>query len=447
MKPHIQINAPLPTHQRVAVRLVQSSRFAQRLAKWLLMTLLLICIGMAFLPWQQSSRGSGEVIAYVPQERQQTVQSPSKGIVDRVADGLVEGTVVRKGDFLLELQPDAADLKERLEAQVAQLETKEQAALRKVDVYRDVVTAFEEAAAFTVKSAEDLLESAIRKVSSKTELIRSYEAKELQARKNYERQQQLANRGVTAEMELEKYLKDWDVAKGELESLHQDIAALEKERDAKQNELEEKKREARAKIEKARADENSAVGELAMVRKEMQDVEIKLSSLERTTIVAPRDGTVFRMPVYERGQTVKEGQDLLTIVPEISQLAVELYIPGNDMPLVATGDHVRLQFEGWPAVQFAAWPSVAVGTFGGQVATVDATDNGEGKFRVLVLPDPESPEWPSEQFLRQGVRVNGWVMLNEVKLGWEIWRQLNGFPVIVSEDKAGKVPKTPKLPK
>ncbi|MEM9412602.1 MAG: toxin secretion protein, partial [Planctomycetota bacterium] len=102
-----------------------------------------------------------------------------------------------------------------------------------------------------------------------------------------------------------------------------------------------------------------------------------------------------------------------------------------------------------PAVQFAGWPSVAVGTFSGLVATVDATDNGKGEFRILVTPNSADDQaWPSDRYLRQGVRANGWVMLRQVSLGYEIWRQLNGFPVIVSDEepKKDKI-KTPKLPK
>jgi hypothetical protein len=93
---------------------------------------------------------------------------------------------------------------------------------------------------------------------------------------------------------------------------------------------------------------------------------------------------------------------------------------------------VRLQFEGWPAVQFGGWPSVAVGTFGGEVALVDATDDGKGKFRVLVVPT-EGELWPSGAYLRQGVRANGWILMEEVPLGWELWRQFNGFPPNLSE--------------
>lgn len=79
-------------------------------------------------------------------------------------------------------------------------------------------------------------------------------------------------------------------------------------------------------------------------------------------------------------------------------------------------------------MQFAGWPQVAVGTFGGKVAFVDATDDGNGDFRVVVVPDEGSEAWPSSRFLRQGVRTRGWLLLKEVRLGYELWRQFNGFP-------------------
>ena len=35
------------------------------------------------------------------------------------------------------------------------------------------------------------------------------------------------------------------------------------------------------------------------------------------------------------------------------------------------------------------------------------------------------------RFLRQGVRVNGWVLLGQVTLGYELWRIFNGFPPLI----------------
>ena len=441
---------PVPPVKRTAtIHLVQSSRFAQRLAKLLLYGLAIAICAMAFLPWQQTSRGNGEVIAYAPQERQQTVQATAKGIVAKIAEGLVEGKQVKKGEFLLEIQPFAGDMVKQLDGQFQQLKAKEETAKIKSEAYQQNVTGFTEARDFAVSAAEEMISSARAKLQSKQKQVLAYQAKELQARLNYERQRDLWQKGIKSQKEVEKQKKELDVAAAELESVKRDVTSLEKEVEAKLNQLQEKQRVAQTKIDYARAMQQGALGEIATVRKEIGDLEIKRHELDRLTIKAPRDGTIFRLNVNEQGDAVKEGDSLLTIVPEATQKAVELFVVGNDMPLVQKGQEVRLQFEGWPAVQFAGWPSVAVGTFSGKVKTVDATDNGKGEFRILVTPnEDEEQEWPSDRYLRQGVRANGWVMLRKVSLGYEIWRQLNGFPVIVSEKEPGKEKvKAPKLPK
>ena len=131
---------------------------------------------------------------------------------------------------------------------------------------------------------------------------------------------------------------------------------------------------------------------------------------------------------------VKPGDVLAVIVPETESRAVEIWIDGNDAPLIHPGQQVRLQFEGWPAVQLSGWPSVAAGTFGGVVAFVDPTDNGHGQFRVFIAPAPEEI-WPAAKYLRQGVRTNAWVSLSQVTLGYELWRTFNGFPAALQEIK------------
>jgi hypothetical protein len=56
---------------------------------------------------------------------------------------------------------------------------------------------------------------------------------------------------------------------------------------------------------------------------------------------------------------------------------------------------------------------------------------------VLVEADEADDPWPSRRFLRQGVRANGWVLLNIVPLGYEFWRQFNGFPPVIAPDEPG----------
>ncbi|WDI42204.1 HlyD family secretion protein [Bremerella sp. P1] len=432
-----------------ALKLVQSSRWVWRLANALLVMLLLCIVGMIFVPWQQSARGAGQVVAYAPQERQQMVTAPTKGIVSEIMPDLREGSPVKKGDLILEMEPAAANLVNQLEGSVRDLDAKIETAQTKVEVYGRNVIDFTEAKNAAVSAADQLVEAAKAKWDAKRKLVPGYEAKRLQAQLNLDRQKKLFDEGLQSEKELEKLKKDLDVAQADLESVKLDVEAALGELEAKKNERIQKEREAQTKVDYAKAMQQEALGQVATANKERRDVNIKLSELQRLKIRAPRDGTLYRVEVFEQGQMLKEGDPLFTIVPETTQRAVELWISGNDVPLVHTADHVRLQFEGWPAVQFAGWPSVAVGTFGGTVASVDATDDGLGNFRVLVVPDADAENaWPDDTYLRQGVQANGWVMLNQVPLGYEIWRQLNGFPPTAADRKAkpkGKDATKPKV--
>jgi len=113
-------------------------------------------------------------------------------------------------------------------------------------------------------------------------------------------------------------------------------------------------------------------------------------------------------------------------------MAVELYVKPVDLPLLAEGVKVRLQFDGWPAIVFSGWSETSVGTFGGIVKVIDRVNSPNGKFRVLITPDPNDDPWPG--LIRPGGGVYGWAMLNNVTMGYELWRQFNGFPPDMLKD-------------
>lgn len=433
-----------------AARLVHSTNRIRNFAAVLLCVMVCSIVALAWLPWQQSARGGGRVIAYYPGERQQEITSPQKGVVARVPETLVEGAFVEKGELLLEIRPFADDLESQLDGQLINLETKLETAAIKALAYSENVNAFENARDAAVAAAEQAIEAAEAELAAKQELLVGYRAEAEQAEKNYQRQVQLNQDGITSTKDLEYRESERDVKSAKVRSGVSDVKMAEAKLAEKRQERIQKLSEAQAKVDKARADEQAALGEIATVEKEIRELRVKQSELDRLEIRAPRDGYIQRLPVFAGGQTVKEGDYLLTLVPKTDDHAVELYIRGNDMPLVHPGDHVRLQFEGWPALQFSGWPSVAVGTFGGEVALVDPSDDGTGKFRVMIRPAP-GETWPDDAYLRQGVRANGWIMLGTVSLAYEIWRQLNGFPPVLPEGQKlqdGKdATKKPKLPK
>lgn len=294
---------------------------------------LFIFILLSITPWQQTSQGSGNVIAFDPNDRVQNISSTVPGLISKWY--VRDGSFVKKGDPLVEITDNDPQLIDRLRLE------------------RDAIFKRYQAA----------------KAASETALL------------NYKRQNDLYNQGLSA----------------------------------------------RTKFEKAKIQYKNLLASEATSAANLAKSEVRLSRQQNQLILAPREGTILRVMHGSGSVYVKEGDILATFVPQTVTPAVEIYIDGNDLPLVYPGRRVRLQFEGWPAVQFSGWPSMAIGTFGGVVSIIDPSASSSGKFRVMVVPG-EADKWPNNNYIRQGARVYGWILLNQVKLGYELWRQFNGFP-------------------
>ena len=201
-----------------------------------------------------------------------------------------------------------------------------------------------------------------------------------------------------------------------------------------------------AALEASIASGEESLGKIAeSLSKLEQDLQnLRLRTAQRI-VKAPRDGRIVRLMKVGAGATVKAGDALAVLAPTTTDQAVELMISDNDAPLVSVGRPVRLQFSGWPALQFSGWPASAVGTYGGRVAVVDAIDDGKSRYRVVIKPDREriaakkDAPWPPSSRLRPGAQAAGWILLDRVSLGWELWRQFNAFPPTVKQpsDAAG----------
>ncbi|MBC7386922.1 MAG: HlyD family efflux transporter periplasmic adaptor subunit [Cryobacterium sp.] len=193
-------------------------------------------------------------------------------------------------------------------------------------------------------------------------------------------------------------------------------------------------------FEQAQVEYSRYLVDAANASADLARLEVRISRQLTQKITAPVNGTILRVLAGQGGRVVKAGQMLALIVPETPSRAVELWISGNDISLVRQGDKVRIQFEGWPAIQFSGWPSIAIGTFPGVIKFIDPSDASTGKFRVVIEP-VEGSSWPESRFLRQGTRSLGWIQLGRVTLGFELWRQLNGFPPSIESPEKVKAEK------
>ncbi len=384
-------------------------------------------------PWQQNLRGAGRVIAYAPLERQQQVEAPINGRIVRW--WVQEGSFVQAEDPLLEISDIDPNLVERLEQEKAALEGKLAASEGKVRSYEDQILNLEATRDLAIAAGQFRLETAKQKVRAANESLVAAEAARVAAQAQFERNENLLREGIVSRRQFEVAQRDLEQARAAVNRAQADVEGTQADLRASEQDLSKIRTDQQAKIESAKAALNDARGQAEDARASLAKIEVQLSRQRSQLVTAPRRGTVFRLVANQGGEIVKAGDPLLTLVPETVDRAVEIWVDGNDAPLIEPGTPVRLQFEGWPAVQFVGWPSVAVGTFGGKVDLIDATDNGQGNFRLLVVPDETEQEWPDARYLRQGVRAKGWVLLNRVTIGYEIWRQLNGFPPVVAQEE------------
>ncbi|MEM7158477.1 MAG: HlyD family efflux transporter periplasmic adaptor subunit [Myxococcota bacterium] len=402
---------------------------ARVLARLLLAGAVAMIVALVVTPWQQNVAGTGRLIAYAPLERQQAIEAPISG---RVVEWYVqEGDHVDAGDPIVELSDNDPQILERLRRERSSVERQIDAATLTIAVQEAKISSLGEVRSAAVMGAGLKQQIAEDRRDGAHRALDAAEAAHKTATLNVTRQRSLHESGLAstrtlelAELQVETTSASLDRAKADLAAAKREVKAMGADRTRTGADSQAKIEGARSSLQKAKADKAKAEAELAKL-------DVRLARQQTMRIEAPRAGTVFRLVAKQGGEQAKQGDELAVLVPDTESRAVELWVDGNDAPLITAGRHVRVQFEGWPAVQFVGWPSVAVGTFGGTVAFVDATDNGRGQFRVVVIPD-EHDDWPEARYLRQGVRANGWVLLNQVSLGYELWRQFNGFPPAVT---------------
>ncbi len=417
---------PLKDVQSPSMRSVDTPAFVLRTVRWFAILFFIIPFCLLFFPWQQNIHAMGAVVAYAPSERRQTVDAPIRGLIKEWF--VQEGSKVKAGDPLLQMSDVDPEFKERLiqqkEVSLNKLKAKEEE-LQAFEIRLQSLLSLKEA---RISAAKYGLDVARQRVIASRENLESTQATLDAADFQIIRMQRLVDEGLVSKRDVEVAERDRIVAFRALNSAKAGLDSALAEEKTAQATLIQVEADAQATIDATRSSIGKIRSELADSKNQLTDAEISLSRQQSQLIRAPRDGTVFRVPVNTESQIINQGQPLLVIIPDTEQRAVELMVDGLDAALILPGTIVRIEFDGWPAAMVSGWPNVAIGTFGGRVSFVDAADDGTGRFRIMVLPDESIQKWPSNRFLRQGSSARGWVMLEEVRIGYEIWRILNGFP-------------------
>lgn len=398
--------------------------------------LILFLIIIEFVPWTQTVTATGKLSAYTPYERPQEMEARITG---RIKEWHVfEGVKVKKGDLILELEdydPNfiAPALLPLFEQRKIALQETRQAALARAEQLNKRIGQMQKLVLAAVPSADARVTEADNRVREAQQKVEAAKIDVTTAQLNVDRHRQLVNDGLVSQRELELTIQTEIGSKAALQAAQANLQAAEQARASLSFGRDQITADVQQKLIDATAARDNAIAEAARATDQLADISVRQESAQQriqfARIEAPTDGTVVKMARVGIGETVKQGETLVTISPAAADKAIEMTAEGLDSPLLTPGRKVRLVFFGIPAIPLPAWPELMAGTRAGIIKVVDQIDDGKGNYRFWVVPDPEDNQpWPEQAQVRQGTKVLGWVILNRVPLWYEMWRRFNFFP-------------------
>ncbi|MCQ0110036.1 Multidrug resistance efflux pump [Zhouia amylolytica] len=393
----------------------------------------ILAIMILFIPWTQTVSGAGYVTTLKPNQRPQTIQSPIPG---RIEEWFVsEGDFVKKGDtilFISEVKQEYFDpnLINRTEQQ---LDAKKQSVgsyEQKIKSLRSQVNALVTEKNLKLKQAKNKIEQTRLKLVSDSIDLEAAKTNLSIAESQYNRTEQLQKEGLKSVASVEE--KKLKLQETQAKLISQKNKLLASRNDLINAELDISRISAayNDKISKAESDRATAETDRFQTIADVSKLETSYANYQKRNdlyyVRAPQSGYINKVLQSGIGETFKEGEKLVSIMPADYDIAVETYISPIDLPLLHLGEKVRVRFDGWPAIVFSGWPNISYGTYGAKIVAIENYISENGKYRVLLAPDEEEQEWPQQ--MRIGAGASTIALLENVPIWYELWRKLNGFP-------------------
>lgn len=386
-----------------------------------------------FLPWTQNVRSSAKVTALKPSQRPQTIQTIIGGRIEKWY--VQEGQFVKRGDtilFISEVKEEFLDpnLIENTEKQLKSKEFTVRSYMEKIKANDNQIDAMISSRKLKYEQAENKLIQAKLSVQNDSVKLAAAIINNKIAKEQLLRMEELYKEGL-------KSLTDLESRRLKIQETQAKVIAEETSYIKSKNEVINAKLELQSinadfkdKIAKSESDKFASLSnmydaEAVVTKLQNQFVNYNIRS-GMYFILAPQDGYITQAIQSGIGETIKEGTEIISIMPADYELAIEMYVNPMDIPLLEKGQHVQIQFDGWPSVIFSGWPGISYGTYGGQIVAIDNFSRDNGKYRVLVSHDKNYPKWPNE--LRVGAGASVMSLLKDVPVWYELWRQVNGFP-------------------
>ena len=429
---HNKLNESVNIDQFNCSKKVFVDRYSKYFNRFLALFALIFLI-VLFLPWTQNITGSGLVTTLKPDQRPQSIQSPIPGRIEKWY--VKEGDLVQQGDTILKISEVKSDyfdpdLVKRTGEQIQAKSSSVTSYQEKVSALERNISALRTERRLKLQQADNkLLQARLKVESDSIDLVAAETMKEI-AKRQYDRTVTLESEGLKATKDVEdKRLK---LRENEAKYISQQNKLLASKNEVINAEVELSRLDASYadKISKAQSDRFTAQSSQFDTEAQVSKLQNAYSNYEIRNqmqfVTAPQTGYINKALLGGIGQTFKEGERLVSIMPSKYDLAVETFVEPIDLPLIHIGEKVRIQFDGWPVIVFSGWPNVSYGTYGAEVVAIETFISDNGKYRILLAPDPEDHDWPAAIRVGSGARTIA--LLDDVPIWFELWRQLNGFP-------------------
>jgi multidrug efflux pump subunit AcrA (membrane-fusion protein) len=403
-----------------------------RVKQWLT-GILLAGLVIMFIPWTQNIRTSGTVTTPRQEQRPQQLNTIIAG---KIAKWHVkEGDFVKAGDTILyitEIKDDYLDpaLLSRTQEQLKSKEMSVSNYTSKAGAADQQIAALESGRTYKISQVENKMAQQKMKMQADSMEMISAKNDHLIATEQFRRQKNMYDSGLVSLSQLEQRNMAYQNTLAKKTSAEIKFMNAKQELGILQLELNGAVQDYNEKISKASGEKYQSLSQIATGNADIAKLENQYMNYDLRSklyyITAPQSGQVVKAKKAGIGEIVKEGEMIVEIVPDNIQYAVEIFVKPVDLPLLSIGQKVRFLFDGFPAVVFSGWPAASYGTFGGKVAAIENSISYNGKFRVLVTEDPAEKKWPAQ--LKMGTGVQSMVLLKDVSIWYELWRNINGFP-------------------
>jgi multidrug resistance efflux pump len=401
--------------------------------KKLLAAFAIILLITLFLPWTQNISSKGNVTTLKPGKRPQTLQSQIPGRIEQWF--VQEGDFVKKGDTILRISEVKSDyfdekLAERTDDQLTAKSSSVVAYKNKVVALQNQISALQQERSLKLEQAKNKLIQSHLKVKSDSIDLETVKIKADIANIQYQRTVTLQKEGLKAVKNVEDKRAKLQEAEAKLISQQNKFLSTKNEVINSQLTIYTIKATYADKLAKTQSNLFTAQSSGFDTQAQVSKLETNLANYSKRSsllyVTAPQDGLINKAIISGIGETFKEGEKLVSIMPSNYELAVEMYVSPIDLPLIHIGENVRVQFDGWPAIVFSGWPNASYGTYGAKVVAIENFISDNGKYRVLLAPYKEDVDWPTA--IRVGSGTKTIALLENVPIWFELWRQINSFP-------------------